>query len=256
MANEEHKRLILQGVSQWNMWRQANHSLNLLPDLSDVDFMDKSFVGANFTSTNLSGVNFAFADLSGTNFFGSNLINATLQRGNLSDANLSQANLTNANLTEALLIGTLLNKTDFKNALFASTVLANLDLRECKNLDTIRHKNSSSLAVDTIMRSRGTLQAGFLRGVGLSESFITFLSVLEYPPNQIIGTGEKYYTYEISHDKTYPNIYTILDTAKPFGENLSRTTETPQGDGKTSGPHYLEPVDFWDKVSDMYKDSR
>lgn len=251
MANEEHARLILQGVDTWNMWRRENYGLNLLPDLSGVDFLHKNLVGANFSHTNLTGVNFAFAHLAGVNLVEANLTDVILQRSNLSDANLTRANLTNANLSEALLVETVLKETDFMNAVLAHTVLANLDLRECQNLDTIRYKEPSSLSVDTIMRSRGTLPVKFLRGVGLSESFITLLSALEYPPTKVTGTGEKYYTYSTS-----PDVYTIMDTAKPFGENLSQTTEAPQGDGKTAGPYYLAPVDFWNKVSDLYTDSQ
>jgi len=191
MANEEHTRLILQGVSQWNIWRRENHGLDLLPDLSGIDFMNRNLIGANFTSTNLTGVSFAFAHLGGANLYEANLTDAILQRSNLGDANLTRANLTHADLTEALFVETLLEETDFLNAVFAHTVLANLDLRGCKHLDTITHKEPSTLGIDTIMRSRGVLPKEFLQGVGLNERFITFLDALDGGIVKSRTTGEK-----------------------------------------------------------------
>jgi uncharacterized protein YjbI with pentapeptide repeats len=178
MANEDHKRLILQGVDQWNTWRYENYDLKLTPDLSNVDLYNTNLIGADFAFTNLSGANLAFADLSGANLAFANLTEANFHRSKLIDAQLMHANLAKANLTEVIFVETLFQETDFMNAVFGHTVLANLNLRECKNLNTIQHKEPSALSIDTIMRSEGAMPIEFLRGIGLNERFISFLLTL------------------------------------------------------------------------------
>ena len=175
MANEEHKRLITQGVNQWNTWRRENHDLNLTPDLSNIDLYNIDLRAVNFAFTNLSSANLVGANLGGVNLFGADLTDANLYRGNL-----IKANLTKANLTEVIFVEVLFKETDFMHAVFAHTVLANLDLRECKNLSTIRHKGPSTIGIDTLVRSKGAIPVEFLRGVGLKESFIAFLGSLDY----------------------------------------------------------------------------
>ncbi len=179
MANEEHKHIILQGVNQWNTWRRATHDLHLTPDLSNIDLYNLDLKAANFAFTNLTGANLVFANLSGANLFGANLAGANLHRVNLIDAELTDANLTQADLTEAIFVETRLLETDFTNAVFGRTVLANLHLQGCKNLSTISHKQTSTLGIDTLLRSKGTLPVEFLRGVGLSESFIAYIHSLD-----------------------------------------------------------------------------
>ena len=250
MANEEHARLILQGVRQWNTWRRENHGLDLLPDLSGMDFMNRNLIGVNFASTNLTGVSFAFAHLGGANLVGANLTDAILQRSNLGDANLTRANLAHADLTEALLVETLLEETDFLHAVFAHTVLANLDLRGCKHLDTITHKEPSTLGIDTIMRSRGVLPKEFLQGVGLNERFITFLDALDYSTVKSRTMGKTYYTSSIDHDGAVE--YLIVDDPPTSLEEMwiRRTTEVPQG------LTYLDPEAFMDKLNEVYVANR
>ena len=179
MANEEHKQLLLQGINQWNTWRMENHDLRLAPDLSNIDLVNVNLIGANFAFTDLSGANLAFANLSGVNLVQANLTQANLHRATLVDADLSGARLSDARLTEVIFVATHLRDTDFMNAVMARTVLVNLDLRGCKNLNTIRHTKPSSLSIDTIMKSKGIIPIEFLRGVGLKESLITFLSSLD-----------------------------------------------------------------------------
>lgn len=180
MAIEEHKQLILQGVSQWNTWRRNNHALNLTPDLSNIDLHNANLIGANFAFTNFTGTNLAFTQLGGANFVGANLTEAIFRRCNLSDADLTQANLVKADLTEAILIETLLKDTNFTGTVLAHTVLAYLDLRGCKNLNMVTHKAPSTLGIDTLIKSKGAIPIAFLRGVGIPESFIAYIRSLNY----------------------------------------------------------------------------
>ena len=89
MANEQHLKILKQGVNVWNEWRGKNRGMQ--PDLSDVDL----------SSTHLRGVNFEDADLENTSFHGSDLSLAMLMDARVCSANLSSANLIRASLHEA-----------------------------------------------------------------------------------------------------------------------------------------------------------
>ena len=69
MANEEHLKILKQGVEQWNKWRLENA---IRPDL----------IGANLNGARLDG--------------------AYLSRANLNDATLSGADLSDADLKASL----------------------------------------------------------------------------------------------------------------------------------------------------------
>jgi hypothetical protein len=103
MANEEHLKILKQGVEQWNKWRLENA---IRPD----------FEGANLSKAILSGADLSGADLSGADLNGADLSRADLLGADLSGANLRRANLTSADLTDADLSGTGLVETDFTNA--------------------------------------------------------------------------------------------------------------------------------------------
>ena len=101
MANEEHLRLIKQGVDAWNKWR-GDHG-DTRPDLS----------GANF---------------SGGKLIGANLIEADLRSANLLEANLITVNLTEANLSAAGAAASHLAAGDGASTLIARVVFMALTL--------------------------------------------------------------------------------------------------------------------------------
>jgi hypothetical protein len=118
MANEEHLKILKQGVEQWNKWRLENA---IRPDLGDADLSDADLSGANLSGTNLysanlSDANLFRADLSGASLRRADLSGASLRRADLSGANLHGANLSGADLTDADLRYTGLVETDFTNA--------------------------------------------------------------------------------------------------------------------------------------------
>jgi uncharacterized protein YjbI with pentapeptide repeats len=89
VADEEHLKIIRQGVDVWNECRKKNPEL--IPDLS----------GANLAEANLAEANLTKADLTHANLSGTNLSGAHLTFANLSEAHLEEANLTRANLRAA-----------------------------------------------------------------------------------------------------------------------------------------------------------
>jgi hypothetical protein len=66
--------------------------------------------------------------------------------------------------------------------------------------------------------------------------------------------SEKYYSVLTFEEGD--TFYVFMDSTKPFDQMLRWTREAPQEDGKMTGPYYLDPATFWDKVSDRYIDSR
>ena len=52
MANEEHLKIVKQGIKQWNKWRLENATR---PDLQDADLFGAVLNGANLYGANLYG---------------------------------------------------------------------------------------------------------------------------------------------------------------------------------------------------------
>ena len=73
MANEEHLKILKQGVDVWNRWRKKN---NIQPQL----------VGAKFIREVLNHVDFSGSDLTLSNFQGAKLIKAKFNGAILKNA--------------------------------------------------------------------------------------------------------------------------------------------------------------------------
>ena len=98
MANEEHLKILKQGVEAWNEWREKNPQIT--PDLSKANLYEADLTGANLYEADLSE-----ADLSKANLYKADLSGADLYEADLSGADLTGANLTGANLYKANLNG-------------------------------------------------------------------------------------------------------------------------------------------------------
>jgi len=165
----------------------------------------------------LRGVNLSGADLTGTNFGamrpnempvsleGAKLRNATLQGVNLRMANLRDADLRNAdlsgsqlsivdfrfadlrgaNLSSCILIATDLDRArlkdvDLRHSIVGHTHFTGVDMSEISGLQTLKHEYPSTLDIDTLINSSGTLPKIFLEGCGVPDSFIASLGVLSH----------------------------------------------------------------------------
>ena len=168
-------------------------------DLSDTGLMYANLSGADLSSTNLIGADLRHAilheadlcnaklsdtDLRFTDLSDTNLRNADFSLARLSYANLSGANLSEANLRHANLNRTNLSMTNMSEAIFDSTQLDDLDLRAVKGLETVKHYGPSTIGIDTILRSEGDIPEIFLRGVGLDDTFISYVLALAKKPIQ------------------------------------------------------------------------
>mgnify|MGYP001577554143 FL=1 len=201
MASVELLELLRRGAPHWNEWRAAN-----LPD-SDCDkFIDLR--GAQLDGLNLAGIDLRYAvlyeaTLRGTNLKGANLKKADIRQARLDQADLSETDLFQTNLSgsrlervalrRAKLINSLLLRTDlleadFQDACFDEvwlfeTAFINTNLTGATGLETCFHAGPSTVDVRTIQRS-GMLPGKFLRGCGVSEEFLHYLSSLLNQPVQ------------------------------------------------------------------------
>jgi len=116
MANEEHLKILEQGVDAWNTWRGENPDIE--PDLRRADLSGADLIEVDLSEADLSGANLSGADLSRAD-----LIEADLSGAHLSGAYLSWAYLIKADLRGAHLIGTHLIGT---NLIWADLIEADL----------------------------------------------------------------------------------------------------------------------------------
>ena len=218
MADEAHLKILEKGVRAWNEWRIMNDPFT--PDLRGANLAETNLNGTNLTSALLSGAIFTRARIIGTNFSGAFLnraqFNEALLRGSnfgpsttprLNDPRLDQRQLgyiqtMGANLKEANFKGAYLGDVDFSSAYLSGTDFSdcmirdarfiNVDLRECKGLETVLYDGPSTIDIDTIYRCEGKIPEVFLRGVGIPDNFITYM-------RSLASTGFDFYSCFMSY---------------------------------------------------------
>ena len=215
MANHKHLAELGKGVDSWNLWRQNN--TDEMPDFKNADLRDLKLEGADLTGADLSRADLRWADLkrsqltlanlmlanlsdaklSGANFGGTILYRADLTRADLlgtdlSGADLSEAKLNSAKLSLANFSGAKLQAVALSGAIFDRTGLGNVDLSTAVGLDTAKHLGPSSIGVDTVYRSGGNIPDTFLRGAGIPDGFIAYVTSL-------VGRPIEFYSCFISY---------------------------------------------------------
>jgi TIR domain/Pentapeptide repeats (8 copies) len=161
-------------------------------DLSGLQRSGAFLSGANLSNADLSGANLRGAFLRGVNLSRADLSHTDLRYADLSEANLSEAQLIEADLTRADLTRVYLNGANLLEAKIGLTIFGNVDLRTVKGLETVVHWGPSTIGIDTIMHSEGDIPETFLRGAGVSDTFITYI-------RSLVGKPFDYYTCFISH---------------------------------------------------------
>jgi hypothetical protein len=172
-------------------------------DLTGADLIRTNLIGAdlseaNLTGANLSGANLSRANLSGAVLIGANLSEAVLREAvlsradlsetvlsrailigtNLRRADLSEANLSDADLSRANLSRANLSRANLSGAKVAYTIFADVILSTVNGLDKVQHNGPSSIGIDTVYVSNGTIPERFLRGCGVPRSLIEYLPSL------------------------------------------------------------------------------
>lgn len=177
MANSEHLAILKEGGHVWNQWRWNN--LGVVPDLTGADLSKVVLLGTNLQGANLSGAC-------------------------LRDAELRVANLTDADLGAVDLRGTRLVRSDLRhaylgNAVLQWTVFADSDLTSADGLESCLHQGPSSVGIDTVYKSGGTIPEIFLRGCGVPEPFILYVRSLVAQPIEFYSCFISY----SSHDHAF-----------------------------------------------------
>ena len=129
MANEEHLKILKQGVAAWNQWRKQNPEI--IPDLSEANLRR-----ADLSEADLSEADLFKADLFRANLFMAYLFEANLLRANLSEADLVGAHLSGAYLSEANLVGAHLSEAELIGADLSGADLRKADLTKSQLVRT------------------------------------------------------------------------------------------------------------------------
>lgn len=195
MANPDHIDKLREGVDSWNQWRRQHPGI--IPELGGAELNLKNLAGVNFDRAELSRANLSRAnltdailrnaklnraDLLNANLSAANLFGANLSNSNLSGTDLSRAKLDRAELYGANLTRTILADTNFDQAKVGVTTFANVDFSQARNLETVRHREPSSIGIDSLYQSRGKIPTEFLRGCGVPEDFIVYAYPLSEKP--------------------------------------------------------------------------
>jgi uncharacterized protein YjbI with pentapeptide repeats len=128
MANAEHLKILRQGVTAWNAWREKEPEVK--PDLREAKLREADLFKVDLTGADLCGADLRRANLGLAGLFGADLSEADLSEADFSEADLRGANLTEADLSEAHLFGTNLRGADLSGATLIGASLINASLVE------------------------------------------------------------------------------------------------------------------------------
>jgi uncharacterized protein YjbI with pentapeptide repeats len=194
MADAQHVEIALKGARAILEWRKQNPAARL--DLSGADLRKADWASdvmpavivddADMRGVSLEGIccgalRAARTDLRGADLYATHLLFANLDSADLSDAVMQQAHIEACSMLETKLCRADLCTTqfsdmnifapDFTGAQMGHTIFADVDLSRAQGLDRIVHRGPSTLGVDTLLRSKGTLPDVFLDGCGLPTQF-------------------------------------------------------------------------------------
>lgn len=200
MANEEHVRRLLRGVTEWNEWRRKSSDairpylssiqrgcLLKSPgqaelgqidlsgaDLNHADLREANLSAVNLRAANLNAANLVLADLAWADLTEANLRSAVLRKAELSQAVLYRADLSGADLEAADFSGAHLREATLKGARLREVVFGDTDLSQARGLSLCIHLGPSTIDHRTILRS-DQVPNHFLRGCGVPEQLITYM---------------------------------------------------------------------------------
>ena len=190
-ANLSHADLTLASMANCSLIRADLSSGTLQQaQLAGADLSYSNLHFANLQEANLAGANLSYADLSWTNLTGANLRGATVTASSLTLADLTGADLrgttiTNVNLESSVLMNTLLG----------FTTIINCDLSQTIGLETARHSGPSTLGLDTIAKSGGSIPREFLERTGVAGPLLAAQDAMKgvnraFPTVLIVGCLE------------------------------------------------------------------
>jgi len=174
-------------------------------NLSKADLDWSSLHQADVRDANLSDAFIRDADLSGADLREVRLRRSTLQKTDLRGADLRDADLRDADLRTADLHGADLRAVDLSRSNLTGANLAGarsgatswtaVDLRDVSGLGSLVHAGPSSVGIDTLVLSGGTLDEAFLRGCGVDPPIAAALA------DTVATTTTAHFGAFISHNR-------------------------------------------------------
>jgi hypothetical protein len=134
-------------------------------DLREADLRAAMLRGAKLDEAYLIGANLSGVQLNGAELCGSKLLLA----------DLSGADLQGSDLRMAVLRHAVLQNISIAEATLGHTIFSFTSLRTAKGLESCKHEGPSALDYQTLMSS-GRVPPVFLRGCGLSNGFMLYVS--------------------------------------------------------------------------------
>ena len=191
MPDEEHLKILKQGVEQWNKWRLENA---ITPDLSGANLIGVDLIGTDLIDAYLS-----FADLTGANLTGAKLIDANLIGANLSGAYLRGAYLSGVNLIGAYLSGANLSGANLSGAYLGGAYLSGANLSDA-NLSganligaNLTGANLTGANLSGAYLSRANLSGANLTSADLTEADLSRTGLVETDFTNATITGCRTY---------------------------------------------------------------
>lgn len=175
MANEEHLKILKQGVKAWNTWqedrwekfewnaRALEHrkAYDLIPEfMPKVDLSHAELSGADLTNINLAEANLRYANLTEAD-----LSDALLRGADLTGANVRNAKLVRAHLTGAVLQGADLRGSELHDAYLIAANLSDANLSGA----SLFGANLSSANLSRSVLNRVIFSRTIFNNVDLSE---------------------------------------------------------------------------------------
>src|SRR6266568_1842831 len=233
MTNQQHFKLLLESINDWNKWREKHPEI--FPDLSFANLSGANLTRADLTRAGLNGAHLSeahliIANLSFAHLRGADLTRALLTRARLSDANLSEANLSGANLSYASLSGADLSGADLSFANLSYASLSGASLSEANltraNLSradlsfaNLSEANLSGADLSFANLSRATLVRTNLAQANLTDCQIYGISawdiqLKEAKQNNLVITPEGQPTITVDNLEVAQFIYLLLNNPK------------------------------------------
>lgn len=191
-------------------------------NLSGADFSGANLPGADFTNANLTRARFCNARLpravftsataEGADFSGAILDDSKLSGGIFFNSNFSGTNLSGSEIYNAKFTKVDFSDADFSRARMYSSVLADLDLSKTKGLKSVKHLAPSSVAFDTILKSKGHIPDSFLRGCGMPDDYVKFIRAQHNRPLVHCSCFISYSSKDVQFaEKLYNDLYDHCD---------------------------------------------
>jgi uncharacterized protein YjbI with pentapeptide repeats len=141
--------------------------------LVNTDLTHSSLYNANVAHAKLYGANLTFADCRGADFRDSALYHAHCFFTDFSGASLQRTEL-----RSAVFASSKMNAADLSDSWVGSNIWAEVDFRGVKGLANVIHTHASTIGLDTVLASAGEIPETFLRGCGLPDTVIAYISSL------------------------------------------------------------------------------